>query len=440
MSSLDDLRRTLSDHADAVTDDALPLRAASVHGRVRRVRRQRRAGAVAALALVVGAGLGLRSLADPPRTVQPAKTVVGLDVPQRVVVSGFPYEIDRAATFVDDTVALPRATQEQAITLVGDDLGTGSATLVVGADDDGNGGEAVARVDARHPQARPYPMSEDASRLRVRFEGVPDDARAGLAVYRATDALAPGVAAPDGTAVLRDSVGGDRLLDGSWAGSGEASTTVSVPREDLRRDRQIEVRVYCRAEGRGLRLHVRSADGEIIRGACDETGREPGFSYGTTAPATGGLQAYVTRGERGPRVRFGDDAMLGLAVYRAGATTAGPLDTALPQVKEELGRLWRLDSVREGALSTLTVRTGEPIAGDRLLVSITGRGTYRTVWTGGATRGTSTYFGNDVSGGAVGTAGILLGGETYDVRTILSGVSRSARGTGAALAIYVPAD
>jgi hypothetical protein len=59
MSTIDDLRTSLDEHAASVQDHALVSRAAEVHRRVRVVRRRRQAGAVAAAAVVVVGAVGV---------------------------------------------------------------------------------------------------------------------------------------------------------------------------------------------------------------------------------------------------------------------------------------------------------------------------------------------------------------------------------------------
>ena len=417
MNTLDDLRATLTHEADRLGDPDRYARPVAVRGRIRAVRRRRRAtaGAVAA-ALVVATAAGVTALHRPDR-VEPAAEVAGVRVPRHVTVTGFPYRLSGTAALEgagDNRRMHLGAGPERVVSLVADGLGSGSATLY--AD-----GEPVARAHGDHDVELPTPVGTFATTLRVRLDDAPRAARVGLAVYDTTGALAPGVS--NGHAVFRTTVAGDRLLAGAFSdpGAGEVTVRFTGALSDVR------FSDYCSTATGGLWYGL-TLDGRDL-GSGDCVGNDP-RDAGTSSSVYSGrrvrehvLRATFTRGSKGPRVSP-PDGVLGLGVYRLAAAGRDVLGLDVSRTLEQFGRTWQLERVipqpagSRGRLST-TIATGDS---DRL-VGLVGRGaTVGLVWKGRLTDGTSAYLGAR-TGTASTTDSLLLSGDRYRVTVDSTGGS-----------------
>lgn len=407
MNTLDDLRSTLGGRADALDDTDRYIRPVAVRARIRVARRRRTASVAAAAVLAVaGAALTVDSLHQPD-TIEPAGKVLGLDVPGEVSISGFPYDLVRG---VELPATKPRlhldSDDGRAVSLVARDLGSGSATLY--AD-----GEPIARVRGEEHLTAPVPTA--ATRLRVRFDGAPADARAALALYDSTGELAAGVTDSDGSAVFRDTIGGDRLLTGAFSRPGESEVTVHFTGAFS----DVSFSEYCSTRERGLWLNVEVDDQGPISGPCrDDTTRDPGTSSssfeGHTVRARV-VRAYLTRGADGPEVSS-DATVLGVAVYREAPGARLVLGMRTAQEVEYAGRTWVLDRVEgqpDGGHDAVPV-TIDTADGDRLLGLVARGATVGASWTGRLTHGTSSYLGAG-RGSASTLGGVLLAGDRYRV-------------------------
>ena len=96
MSTLDDLRSTLEQHADGLDDTERYVRPVAVRARIRAVRR-RRAGLVAvAAAVVVVAGVAtVGQLRSPRPPCSPPSRSSASTCPGSIEVLGFPYDLER---------------------------------------------------------------------------------------------------------------------------------------------------------------------------------------------------------------------------------------------------------------------------------------------------------------------------------------------------------
>lgn len=412
MNTLHDLRQTLDQHAEGFDDAQRHARIVAVRGRVRAVRR-RRAGVVAVAAtaaLVAGIAATTVELGPPPG-VQPT-AVVGVDVPEEVVVGGFPYDLGDTLTLRDgDRHDLPELDGDRALTLVGSGLGGGSATLY-------RDGEAIARVRSGEALAVPVPIGSTDPTLRIRYDGTPDGARAGVAVYEATGELAAGVSDPAGEVVFRDSVGGDRLLAAGFSEPGETETSVRF----TGRFSDLRFSEYCASDEPGLWLNVEVDDQGAVSGPCDHMADDPTNDPGTSSSSFEGdrvrervVRAYLTRGADGPVVSSAS-AVVGVAVYEVASDQQQALGMRVPSTVEFAGRTWVLDRRLDqpagdrGPLRT-TVDTAD---GDRLLGLVARDGTVGASWDGRLTDGASSYLGAD-RGSASAIGGILFAGDRYDV-------------------------
>ncbi len=138
MSTVDDLRSTLEDHAHGVQDPGATPRVVAVHERVRGLRRRRRtaAGALAAVVALAGVGIGVQVLGDRQTGPEPAgapRTLADQEVPATVTILGRGYDYVEGIDLDTDervaTVRLPRADAPRAVSLAASGLGDGAATL-----------------------------------------------------------------------------------------------------------------------------------------------------------------------------------------------------------------------------------------------------------------------------------------------------------------------
>jgi hypothetical protein len=226
MSSLDDLRTTLHDHAhdaDAVGLDTT-TRTTRVHGRVRAVRRRRRtAGAVtAAVVLVLAGGMTFLQGARAPGPAGPdpvPEQLVGKPVPATIEAAGWTY------AYVDSV------TDEGSVevTLTESDR----PRLVAWAAEDG--GWEVTQPDGLVYRAGPmdfshYYWADAGLEGRLRLTGPGD---AALAVYELADPSPPGLTVAGFT--FRDRVGSDRLVAADAArGRSSLAMRFEVPKQPMR--------------------------------------------------------------------------------------------------------------------------------------------------------------------------------------------------------------
>lgn len=419
MNTLDELRGTLTRHADELDDVQRYVRPVAVRARIRAVRRRRAGTAAVALAVATVAGVAtIGSLRGPDRIDPAGPVVVGIDVPERVSVTGFPYTLERTETLAaDETLKLTGSHEYQAVSLVARDLGSGSATLLVD-------GEPVAR--ARDDEVLPPVPAWPGQRLEVRVDGAGSQARTGVAVYESTGELADGV--DNGTAVFRESVANAPLQAAAFAPDGETEATVTF----VGRLSAARIASYCTTQERGLWVHVEIDDDGPMSSTCRRTdSRDAGASWssfedpGGVAPHT--VRTYVTRGDDGPEVTDAD-VELGVGVYEQPADVRVVDGMTVDRTVEYAGRTWELVHVDSDGAELLEVP-----GSDRLVGLVASGEMVRVRWEGGLTRGASAFIGSD-TGPARLMAGVLLGGDTYDVR-VVDGSGQRAEG---ALLVYRP--
>lgn len=334
MNTLDDLRSIL-EHEAAFDDTERHVRPAAVRRRVRVVRR-RRAGAVAmAAAVAVVAATATVGVLRSPATPEPAgPTLEDVQVPQRIDIHGFPYELTQTQRAgADGTVTLDTPPEGPAgVRLVATGLGSGQATLW-------SGSYPVARVRGEE-QVSPVTDGAAPSALRVEFEDTPGSARAEVAIYEPTAELAPGISS--GSVVFRQQYGGHELVAAAF-GEGGDEARVDVPASIA----GLTTSAYCHSGTTGLWLHGVGDDGALRCGDLD-TGNDPGPTNEgfpdrpRIGDATAGV--YVTTGKDGPRATD-VDVTFGVALYRETVAPTQVIGAQVPTVLEQHGRTWRLDDV-----------------------------------------------------------------------------------------------
>lgn len=428
MNTIHDLRATLDQHAEDLEDVQRHARVVAVRRRVRSARRRRSATTtVAAVAVVIAAVAAVGTLRS-PATVEPAApTVVGIDVPETWSVLEFPYTLDQTATFRGDRDEVVLGGDEndpaRAVALFAAGLGSGSATLY-------SDGEPVARVlggEGEEGAALPVPVASTETTLSVRFDGASDAARAGLAVYTATDQLPAGVS--NGTAVFRQVVSGAELVEAGFSEEDSPAVTFTF------RGRLDEARFasYCVAAESDLRFNLEVDGDGPFSGSCQRTDdRDAGTSWAAFTEETGAarvhtVRAYLTRGGSDEPVSS-PGSVLGAAVYRQPSERQEAAGTTVDSTTEYAGRIWRLVRVID--------RHDLRLVADRtdLLLGFAAQGDMVYAgWDGELSSGRSTYISSPGDTATL-MGGVLLRGDTYDVRL----VSDQGGLTRGALLVYRP--
>lgn len=405
MSTLHELRTTLEQHADNLHDTERVDRAATVRQRVRVVRRRRITTVVLAAVVAIVAVAGLAGALRTPHEVQPADRLLGVDVPGEIEVLDVPYALDDRHELTDDPrLRLGDAGHDRALLLVATGLGSGTATLY--AD-----GEAVARVRADDPLAAPVTIGDTEADLRVRLDGTDGAARAGVAVYEATGELPPGVS--NGTAVFREQVAGNRLLDAGFLEPGESAIVLQT--QGALRD--LRFTFYCVAPD-DIWVTLAIADNEAAGTGCgNHTGLDAGTGTSVVIdqqpahPDGSAVRVYLTEGALGAQLTSPDDMVLGAAVYERSVADQQVLDDRVDTRVEFAGRTWVLDEVVGGSAAVDTAD------GDVLLGLVTDGSGQRVSWAGSLDRGGSATMTTNAGGTNSLLAGVLLAGDRYDVRT-----------------------
>ncbi len=409
MNSLEDLRSTLDQHAAGVDDPDRYARPVAVRERIRAVRRRRASAVVAAAAVVLVGAVATVSGLQGSDSVDPAgPTVVGIDVPKTWTIDEFPYSLEETTTFAGDRDKVRLTGDEddpdRAVAFYARGLGSGSATLY-------NDGVPVARAFGEEDAELPVPVASTDTALSVRFEGVPAGARTGLAVYTATGELPEGV--DNGTAVFRQVVAGAELLTGDFSPEGQSEVSFTF----RGRLDQARFATYCVTAEKGLWFNL-DIDGDgPVSGPCErEDSRDAGASWSSFPDETGfaavhTVSAYLTRGDSDERVSS-PDASVGAAVYRQPVDDREVGGTSVDGTTSYGGRTWRLTRVLDRDRASIEAGATDLLIG----FAAQGEMVYLS-WEGELTSGRSAYV-SSTRGTATAIGGVLLRGDTYDVRLI----------------------
>ncbi|MBZ5737550.1 hypothetical protein [Nocardioides mangrovi] len=386
MSTLRDLRTVLVERADALDDPDRYIRPVAVRARIRTARRRRTGVVAVAVAATVVLAAVVVGAVRAPAGIQPAD-VAGVEVPGSIQVLGFPYDRDHTATLgSDDQDRLGETDRERAVVLVGSGLGDGSATLFADS-------EAVARVRSGSQTSVPVSVNAPDAVLRIRYDGTPVGARAGVAVYESTGELAAGVS--DGESVFRESYAGQPLLGAAFADEGAPS-------------------VDFQADGAGSMRFVTSCDSEGHYYVNVDVDGKPALAIGCSgtwadaASGSAGTLDHLDPGTHDVHVYLSDDGKDGTPIavdgVRFGAAVYAEDDTV-----EYAGRAWRLVATRHPEDGRTTVDTTD---GD-VLLGVAGRGNHTLFWTGQLSKGRSL---SQMRGYGSTLAGVLVAGDVYQVR------------------------
>jgi|GEM_PF-2538517 len=352
MNSLDDLRATLDAHATDL-DAAAGVgstRAAAVHGRVRVVRRRRRAaavGATAAVLVAVGAVTLLPTGSE--RAVAPA-TVVGVRVPTTMTALGFGYDLAEGIDGRDGRVSVELAASDEprlvSWATSGDDRG-----VVV------RSGEAESPVSYRVDDFGDYvyvPAGNDAEVTVRADEGDP-----GLAVYTLGDERPEGYT--NGGVTFRQSGSVGELAGAVVGEPGQVDVSFeAAPAPEGSEGVRLAVLCVNGSDDMFLELEVGGKPVSSLGTSC--TGPlDPDGSAGTVTafriePGQDvSARVYATDGDGGQLLQD-DDLVLGVAAYTTDSyVTDVESGESRALVVESGGHRWeRIETVRLGS-----VRGGE---------------------------------------------------------------------------------
>jgi hypothetical protein len=275
--------------------------------------------------------------------------------------------------------------------------------------------------------------------VTLEVAGAPAHARVGVASYRRTAAMPPGVVDRTGSTVFRERVGG-RTLDTAAFLDGAAEKTFTF------RGSLADVRIagYCavpggRADGDGPSLFV-DVDGNGYVGSTCGSASEDAFGGATWQQDDHDdrlhtLRVWTATRQDGEPVAV-PGAVAGAAVYTGGETVQVHGST-IDRVVEFSGRLWRLDRVVEGRPGTDRIEASWSRLSDHLLVGYAVEGTRRvstggTVPAGGSTDRTADSAAETHSSSL---SGVVLPGS--DQRFTVGWPARYADASGAIL-LYRP--
>jgi hypothetical protein len=314
MTGTDDLRDLLTRQAE-FDDTALTGRAASVHQRVRTVRRRRRAttaGAAAAVVAVALVGVALPRFADAPGPAA-QRELAGMTAPEKLTSLGYGYAFSEGTAGEDRAVIrVPRSEEPRLV-----------SWAVSGDDDrarvDGPTGEEFTSTSGDYADFVYVEPGLDG-RMRVSAEG----RDVAVAVYT-LDELAPGVTADGMT--FREQRGGDRLLAAQWAPEGATEMEISFTLPDG----VLAAVDWCTAPA-GLEVHVEIEGGGATSGDCSESRH---FDVQSSKVGyTGGL-----RDADGTRLRPGDrvTARIWVSERDSGFDEGPVVDGPVPGLRLGLG-------------------------------------------------------------------------------------------------------
>jgi hypothetical protein len=345
MNTIDDLRRTLDQHAGDVADPAAVARATAVHHRSVSVRRRRRAVVASGLAAVVLAGAAVVSWPRGSDALPAAPVVLGQQAPTSISSLGYTYRTDgHGESFGrNGSVKVSASSDPRLYSWTTDGGRSVSVTLpdgeVVHSDRQGFGDFVV--LD---------PGAEGTLRIST------PSGHVGLASYALTDAAPSGYTKAGVT--YRASVAGSPLLAARVGELGQAVLHASY----VSPGSVYGISVMCAGLPHGYVLNVSmNGDGRTAGDSCDSDGSfDPGSHVGAVfSPTHAGkrvrVRAWVTRGYDDPTPLASGavpDLRIGVGVY-------GPIKqlhvarTDVPTVVEHHGHTWDLAGT--------SVSTGAPI-------------------------------------------------------------------------------
>ncbi|TIC87640.1 hypothetical protein E8D34_08095 [Nocardioides sp. GY 10113] len=426
MNTLDDLRSQLAHDAETVAGAPDPARIGSVRRRVRAIRRRRHAALAAGTAAVVAAvALGVPTLGG-GKDAEPAD-----DAPT-VEVNGFQYRLDLAVDGEpgERTVSadLPSSDRARVVQLSATDLPDGARVTLVDPYFDTVHSQLMGG-DADQP---PVPIQAGPVPLEIRSRGISPETVLRLSVFERVDGhLPPGIS--NGTAVFRDEIAGETLVDGGFLPEGASSMTFEVPGPIS----TLTFSFYCdRGSQRTMALSVRIDDGTTLYSKClrdpsdvDAGGGGTGVDLLDDPAGTMHTITFATTESRGSEeVVALDGTVAGLGIYRDGAReqVAG---VEVDRVVEAAGRTWELaDAPGRTARLDLEEADAPRLVG---FVAAKGQPAKQVMLATNGRLGSSTGL-----PGGYGITDTIWPGRTVDL-AVVDGRGRAAQGS---VLIYRPVD
>ena len=348
------LHDVLEQHSSDIHDLPATERLAAIRGRVRVVRRRRRAGLAGAAAAVIAA-VGVAVWLPSPQRLDPAaqRDLAGHAAPETFTSLGYTYAFDQGIEGEGKvTLELPPSDLPRLVSWASSE-NSGTISLPTDVDGDGTGPDSLGMATKTGGFDR-YEWVYPGAEGKIVAQGPGEVA---IAVYTRTDAPPPGVT-KDGV-TFRDDLDGNRLIDAAIGddGQGELVLQVRVPA------RELVVHRFCYGVPAGYQLNV-SINGELDTfGPCDDLkpsdgGAETsGFDQvsdghgGTAEPGTVvNVRMWLTEGD-------GDDnhpsqaavdvpgVHLGLGFYEAAPARTTVGTWSLPEEMEYAGHHWRYAEV-----------------------------------------------------------------------------------------------
>ncbi|MFC4786081.1 hypothetical protein ACT8ZV_16500 [Nocardioides sp. MAHUQ-72] len=374
MNTMDDLRGTLERHAADLADHDLHVRPVAVRERIRVVRRRRRAVTGAAAAVVVVAATALTASLGgrdaEPQPAGPDRDLAGHVAPATMTSLGYTYAFVTGASG-DGRVRLHLDPSE-------------SPSLVSWAtagDDD----RVTLRVEGEAPRTLEADDFGDFTFVAPRQGGtftLTGTGEVALAAYDLTDAEVAGDTHAGVT--FRDDVAGQRLVGDAIGDPGDAEVDLAT---DLGAG-PLPVSYLCSGGPKGAWVHISINGGGVLGGGgCDDSLFDPagrgGFSTRLTEAEARDLdlRMWVTDGEHGPLVED-PDLRIGVAAYAPAPTSGRLAGSAVPQLVEYDGHLWRFVDAQANEPGSREVETSGVRGQDTVVVmsfARTGRGTIRSL-------------------------------------------------------------
>lgn len=349
MNGLDDLRRTLDDHAARVADTDLHRRSSAVEHRVRVARRRRLGAAAAALAAVValGATAALIPRSDDARpTPAPADTAdFGIDVPRQMSSLGFTYAVSSTEEGEGSRVDLDLPASDAPRLISWATSGDNDRVTVSGAGQS----EPWTTDAADFTDFTLVPAGAATTVVVTAQEGTP-----AVAVYEPTDERPEGYT-KDGV-TFREEIAGGRLIGAVVGEPGQSELQLPAVAEA----QGLAVKTFCAYGPSDVSLDVDlGGEGAFSRGGtCDDLlPLDAAAAGGSELPTEPGEDVSVVLSARsGGELVVDDDIVLAVGLYALDHDPLTNPRVAPAKVVEHDGRLWqRISNERADGVAELSL-------------------------------------------------------------------------------------
>jgi hypothetical protein len=336
MTGIDELRRTLDDHATRVTDTDVVSRTAAVHHRIDVVRRRRRVGVAAGAAAVLAVTAGVALLPDAAGPDPANRTVVGVEAPSHMTSLDYTYSFDRVIEGDGSRAVVTLESSDEPRLVSWATSGNGHPVRVETLDGDPLTSRAADFAD--------FVLVEPGGVERVQVDAA--EGEVGLAVYELTAEAPPGLTEAGMT--FRSSVGDGSLIDAAFAHSGDADVTLEL---ESPVERVVEAAASCSGAPAGSFVNVDLGDGSVQSRPCEGPDFDPGSRPMGTATADGTLTARAWVSSRSePDLPIDDpDVRVAVALYNVTDTGQRVGGQRVPDVIEHQGHSYRMNGMGQAA-------------------------------------------------------------------------------------------